>query len=394
MVIQSLQQSASVGERSARREYGLVLLLLVATLVGQRLVNVVITTVADGLPTESERVLGTGDTGLLTPQVVGAVLYAAIVLAVLGIVYYAVGRRRSSAERLHVEGIVTVGGSVGLLALGVAYWLHGVAELPVWPVDLLRPLVAGLGVAALVGGVYIHARDIDLRVGLTDIETVPTGWAVVVASALAVLTYIVTVTVRETPTFDPVLGFGYTPQLTLEHLLVGITIPAVLSGIGLAIVYHGAIQETLRAVAGPTEAVAAVTTLFGVRIGSETLLQLHVWEEPVLSGVGSILLGLVAAFAVVEGLAVLRTRVDIPDRADVAAVVGVVVVTTLLVAVASTALYPTSAVSGGLLLTTVGALTTVGYERTRSLWVPAAGFATMHVLLHQDVLLVIAETLK
>ena len=272
MGVWSFRLSRSHGG-SEFREHGLIVVALVALVVLTRFVNRGVDWVVQSLPSSLGAKLDTRSAAL-DPQLVGAVLYAGVGLAVIGALYAVVHQRRPASERLQSHELLTLFGSLGALALGGAYVLHGTVDLPVFPADLVRPFLHGVVVMGAIGLGYAWLQGVDVGLSRLDDRTTLIGFSTVFLAGLISLGWIVAFVLVEDPTFGSQFGagsvrvtptgFGAAEFPSLAGLVWQVGLPAVFTSFGIAILFFGAFQSGLRTHAGAAEAAGAVTSLFVV----------------------------------------------------------------------------------------------------------------------------------
>lgn len=368
----------------AVRDYRSLLLLLVATVFFQRLATGVVWVVSESIPDP------------LDPQLVGAVVYATLAFAALLAVATLVRRRRPALDRLgafewRFAGAITA----GLFLLG-AYLLHGVADLPAFPDDTVRTLLIGpvaLGVPAIA---YARVRGIDVDLSFPDRDARAVIAAVVLVAALgAGVVWTVAYLATGTGLFDPHFTDPAGAQFSAGAWLGRVVLPVLFVGLGWSLLYNGAIQPHLRERLGAAGAVAAVTTL----------LSLVWWTSPGVARVGGpltttaamaggVLLSLLVALLLAWGLGHARRSLDWELTPATAVVVGVLAVSLVVAVTVAASAYRTALVSWGLGYPVAVAAATLGYERSRSLWVPVAAYATFLLLIDVHVAQALAPLLS
>jgi hypothetical protein len=170
-------------------------------------------------------------------------------------------------------------------------------------------------------------------------------------------------------------------------------LPGAFVGVGMAVLYNGAIQTSLRESVGSAGAVAAVTALAGVsfveiRFGRATA------ALAVAGGTTVVVAGAVlAVFLATRGVrAIERSRdVTVPIIAAAGGAAGLVALALLAAVLAGWA--SPSVLPAGLSFTVAAAAASVGYERARSVWVPALAFASYLVLADATVAIPLAGAL-
>ena len=359
----SLQSTFSVDDSPPFRLYGSLWLLLTASL----LVELLAPTAFRALFVRLDATLG--------GQVIGALLYTALLLALLG----SVGGLLllwSDIETPTADGLVSATGAVTLLSLVVTYWLHRRLDLPDVPWDIIELLlVAGIGMVGLGVG-YARATDTTLHLERPDAAESRVAVLAVGATTLLGVAVVVLYGLRTDPMFAPVGGIGFAPRLDVATVLFDVGLPSLVTGVGMGVLYFGVIQESLLGSEGPASAIAAVTALLGGSATAITVLRLvRALSNQLLTAVTVARLSVVLALVAPRLVAVLEAALEGPAPPLVGAVVGTLTIGVLL---AVTALGPGTLAFAlsGLSLTLAAAIAAVAYERTRSVWVAAAGVAT------------------
>jgi hypothetical protein len=392
----SLQETAAGrvprSDRARIATYGsLFVLLLVATVLDV----VVPTTVrrVEAVVTTSPAPLLFGNV-VLEPRLVGALAYAMLALAAVAAGYLLSARLRAAWHRLQWDQRVTAGALAVLVTYVAAYALLGATELAVFPEDLLITLLSG-GVSAVILGIgYARLRGIDPGLDLPDRDAAPAVGAVIaVAGAVAALPYLVLAATGELATLGFWMGgsFGFGPSYSVGWFLQSVLLSAVVLGVGSAFLYNGAVQTGLERLAGPAGAIAGVTAAFGVLIWSSvrTIPSGLVVVAGVVTAV--VAFGVLAAALAATVAPRLVAAVDLPEMA-VAVLVGVgVAQLALLIPVVGGSVPGVTTVASTASYAVVAAAAAVGYDRTRSVWVPALAFATYLVAV--DLVRVLTVTL-
>jgi hypothetical protein len=364
MSIRTFQRLGADDRRPAAREYALLVVAVLAALLVQTLVGWAVDAAAEWLPQ------------LLDPQLVGGAVYAGLgTLLLAG--GYAVARSLGRAPRLDADERVSLAGVTALVLFVAAYRLHGSTTVAVVPEGITRALLGGGGLALIAVG-YTRLLDTDLRLAGPDRETLPLAAGVALVAGLAGVGWVLAAaTWTETPLLVT-LGGGSAPAFPVEAL-GRVVVSGVLVGAGTALLYNGAIQERLRGRLGPAGAAAAATTLAGASF-VELLPSRGTDPVSVVAGtVATLLLALLVAAVAAWTVGALR-RVDGSEPTPlVGAAVGVaavvlplVVLVPLQAAAWRTFLYPAPPV--------VAAAAAVGYERSRSAWVPVLAFVVYLVV--------------
>lgn len=302
------------------------------------------------------------------PTPVGTAVYAGVGLVVLGTAVALLGQRQTSEQRFPRGKLAGLGGAAAVTLVGVAYGLHRTIGLPPFPREALIATTNGLVVMGLGAIGYARRRSLDLPI------SAPRDWAAslttVVLSAGTALggTYVYMRTVSTIPAmrFDRAAMGGVWPaELLLYSLLMGL---------GWGLLFNGAIQTALRERLGAAGAVTAATAITGFPL-------LVGRAFPSGSGLGTLSLAalltvenfmlVVVAFAFVHSAWVLSQRLG-SELTSVRGAAAVVLVTIL----ASLAVEQPPFVALTVSWTVVAALGALAFERTRSVWVPVAAYAS------------------
>lgn len=371
------------------RGYGAVLLLLLASTVAQRLA-------VGAVEWTSGRTLL-----LLGPLLVGTVVYAVFGLAALAALYVVVRRLRPSVDPLERDELAAAGGTAAFLLSIAAYRLHLAADLPVFPATVVSPLLrGGVAMGALALG-YARLRGIDVPLALPDRDARPVLGAAVLTAALAGLVWVAALVltlpwVGDTMSAGPVFGqFGSARRPSAGSVLLDGLLPGVFVGFGTALLYNGAVQGELRDRVGRSGAVAAVVALLGTLqwvvgpIGRLTSV-----TRPVVIAAGAAVVSVAAAALAVRVVRPLQRSGDAAVTPPLGAIAGALVAAGPLAVLATAVLYPPSTLAYVGTFTAVAAVAAVGYERSRSVWVPALAFATYMAVANQEVALFLAGLLR
>lgn len=377
MALRSLQRALAGDRRPPAREYGVLFVAVLASLLLQALVGWGVGAAAERLPQ------------LLDPQLVGSVVYASLGTLLLGVAY-AAGRSLGRVPRFERDGYVSLAGVTALVLVVAAYRLHGSTTAPVVPRGMTTALLTS-GALALVAVGYARLRDIGLRLAAPGRDTLELAGGVVLVAGLAGVGWVLAAaTWADTPLVLTV-GDATAPSVPVDAL-GRVVLGGVLVGGGTALLYNGAIQEGLRDRLGPAGATAATTALVG---GSFVELRPLPRTDPlsVVAGTGVVvLLALLAAAVAAWVVRNLPRTVDTEPKPVVAAAVGAGVVVLPLVVLVPlqsaawrTVLYAAVPV--------VAAAAAVGYERSRSVWIPALAFVTYFVVADWAVVASVARLL-
>ena len=364
MRLQQPRQSLGTPAGRAVREFGALFLLLLASELLGALVTSGVRTVRDLPP------------AVLDPRLVGAVVYATLGAAALSVVYVANGRR--VPVELHER--VQLAGVTGMLLLFCAYAVQLVADLPPFPVDVVTALSTGAVSMGLPALAYAGARGIELRVGTPDRDALPISAGATGAAALAGIAPIFARALGGGWLVRPPIGVLGDPRLSALDLLLEVIVPGILLGIGLAILYNGAVQEGLRETATPAGAVGVVTVLLGATAWLESEVGVLVDSVGQAAAAAAVVLGaLSASFLAAGTVRLLREGVDAEPTPVAGASIGVLVVGLSLIGAAAIRPYSVGFVVPGIGFAIVAAVAGVGYERSRSVWVPALSYASYQI---------------
>lgn len=263
---------------------------------------------------------------------------------------------------------------VAAAARAASRWLGG-ASVAILVVSGVTSL-AGLGLGAVA---YAWYRDLDVGVAVPPRD----AWAAVLGSILGPGLLAVGVAVAGNVLVDVSLSAMTQRQVAgdaaLGVLLRTAVAPAMFVGLGYGLLFCGVVYERVRALVGPGDAV----TIAAMLVGFFWLLPVKAVAGLPVSLGSAVELVLSLVFGVAFGMAVgvlydhdgIGTRLtDLSARhmaVLVVAGVGVAGVATDLTALPRTA--------GDLLWVAALVVALVGYERSRSVWVPALSLATFQV---------------
>lgn len=304
---------------------------------------------------------------------VDAVLTGVVELGVLGLCYGVYrATRPDEDEGLAADELVTLAGALGLLVVVGSFWLLGsvdVARIPTRILETALTPVLGLGLPAVV---FARTVGVELRFAPPARGEVVLAGAVTGIGTLVALGRLGLVAVVENPS----VGLGpFRLQYAPLDVLLQVLLPALLAGLGMALVYNGAIQEALRRRLGLAGAITAVTVVVG---SSPLLLSTLVRSRDPVATTG-ILAGVAVLSVLVALLAALGARMA-TDRAPVdftptvAAASGLAVVISISTAVALATPLSVWVLSAAIGFGLVTATATVGDERSRTVWVPGSAF--------------------
>lgn len=311
----------------------------------------------------------------VTTAVYGTLVYGTIGLAVLGLGYLLHRRARGGDGRLDDAGYAQLLLAVALAIVFVSYLVSNAATPSTSLIGSFVISVVGMGALSVA---YSRVRSTGLRLGRPADPTVRVlSVAALLPALLVVLRF---VAYRELGPSSWPFGGRYVLPVSIVHLGQTVVIPSSFAGFGASLLFHGAIQETLRGDATPTGAVAGVTVLIGLhRLVTARLFALD-GVALLLAVVPAVALVVLVAALVVRLWRVLgRTASDVQPGVATAAAFGTVVTALLLAGWYVTLGMPSARFAGDALVytATIG-VAAATYERTRSVWVPALAVASFH----------------
>lgn len=379
MVPQALQ---AVTDRRplAVREYGLLFVAVFASLLLQRLAGQGVDVAANRLP------------AVLGPQLAGAVVYTALAMVAFTALYVAITRVSHSGRGLDWDGRLSLGGVTALVVFVLTYRLHGATSLPVVPDDIVIALLTGGVALGLVAVGYARIRGIDMHLAAPNRDALPTAGGVGLVAVCAGFGWVGAVVAADTMPFVFALGEAGRPQLPVDVLLWRVLLPGVLVGGGTGLLYNGAIQEGLREQCGPLGAVAASTAIL-----SGVFVDLRPFHstDAVATVAGPAVVAVLTLVAAAVATWVVHRVPSIghgTSRLLLAAGVGAAVVVTPLSIIAMTQL-STLLLLLYIATPVVAAAAAVGYERSRSVWVPALTFSVYFITADAAVVSYVAQIL-
>lgn len=305
------------------------------------------------------------------PVRVGTVVYAGTGLVVLCAVVVLWRARRSPEQRVQRGALVRYGGVAAVTLVACAYLLHRRLALPVFPRELLIAVSNGLLVMGLLTVRYSRARGIDLPLSGPD----RTDWAV----SLGV------------PPLAAIAGFGGTyvymrtvetiPQMQFDRAAMGgvwpveLVLSGLFLGVGWGLLFHGAVQTALRDRLGSAGGVTAAAALSGFPVVVASTLDVSTWELRTLPAAAVVVaenfMLVVSALALVQGSWFLFSRAG----AELMPVLGATAVV-VAAALTSLAIEDPAVVPRTVSWAITAAVATVGFERSRSVWVPVAAYVS------------------
>lgn len=366
MIHQALQEAVANRTSPAIREYGLLFVVVFTSLLLQRFVGQGADAVGNRLP----RVFG--------PRLVGAVVYTLLAMVAFTVGYVAIRRVSNLGRGFDWDDRLSLGGVAALILFVITYRLHGATSLPVVPTDIVTVLLhSGVSLGVVAVG-YARIRGIDLQIATPTRGVVPAAGGVGLVAVCAGLGWVVAVVAADTMPFVLTVGKASGSQFSASVLLWRVVLPGVLVGGGTGLLYNGAIQEGLRKQLGPAGAVAASTALTsGVFVEFRPFRS----TDTVATVTGAAVIAFLALFAAAVAAWVVRRLPPIGHGTStfvVPAGVGAAVVVTSLSIIAATQLSTLLLVSY-VATPLVAAAAAVGYEQSRSVWVPGLAFSIYFV---------------
>lgn len=308
------------------------------------------------------------------PVLVGTAVYAGSGLVILCAVAVLWRERRSPEQPIQRDSLVRHGSVAAVSLVACAYLLHRSLTLPIFPRELLIGVSNGLIVMGLLTVRYTRSWDIDLPLSGPDRSDWATTLGVTLLAAITALggTYVYMRTVETIPQmqFDRAAMGSVWP---VELVLFG-----VFFGVGWGLLLHGAVQTELRDRLGTAGGATATAALSGFPLVVASALDVSLWELKALPTAAIVVaenfMLVVIALALVQGSWVLSNRagVELTPVLGVTAVVGVAVLVSL-------AIEKPAVVSLRASWAIVAALATVGFERSRSVWVPVAAYSSLQI---------------
>lgn len=377
------QRSRPLDARSSLIEYGGVAVLLGAVVIVGAVLRRAFEYLAQ-IPPTADPVIGAASA--FTARLLLSFVYAVLVLGVFGVGYVLARDRVDRLDRIDAPDLFTIAGTIVAAVFVLAYLAIDSIQRSITPivVDLVGPVTM---VVLALG--YIQYRDVSLRIAVPDSERFPAAIGVTSVAVLAGGAVLVGIGPARTDVF----GSFFQPRIGPVGILRSVVVTGILGGVGYAFLYNAAIQGRLRFVTHPAHAVAAVTALFAVRAwasieidsllvsrrGPMTSTPLAPWLG---RAIGATVVGVVAAWLVARGIATFQSRLagTVTTVRAGAAVVGVVSIALIL----ATAVrgYSAVVVSRIVSIMAVAAVASIGYERTRSVWVPGLAFGTYFLIVN------------
>lgn len=377
MASRSIRATADVGDGPRTRVYGSVLALLLAVRFLQHLL-------AGGV-TAVER-------AAVAPRLVGTVVYAVVGLALLAALFLLVRRTTGFGRGLDAHDHGQLAGVAAMLLLMAAYVLHGRIDLPTFPGVAFTTLLTGAAAAGLAVG-FARLRGEAIPFDLPDGDALPVAGATVGVATVAGVAWVVALAELAPTPFGFAFEGQFGPDLSGWLLVWHVVLPAAFVGVASAVLYTGAVQGALRSRVGPAEAVGAVTALVGV---GSLAVSIGVPENALYTAAAIaalVVASVVVALAAERGTAALSGALDVAATPALGAAVGFALVALLwALAQLATAATPRLVVYG-LGVTATGAAAAWGFERSRTVWVPALAFVAFRLLTDALLSRWLAETL-
>jgi len=380
MVSQPLRKLPVVRDSPVARAYGSLFALLFASQVLEFLFVGGVAFVSQLVP------------NVLDPQVAGAVVYAVLGMAAFAGMYGVVRTRRPQKARAERHEVTQIGGVTAMLLLVAAYLLHGVTDVPVFPGQVLTSLLVASVAMGVPAFAYAKACEFDVHLDFPGRDAVPLAGVILTLSAITGLAQFAVAVAPGNPLLtDGVVGrFG--PQLSAGLLAWRVVVPGVCVGLGMGLLYNGAVQERLREWLGPAGATAAVTALVGVLEWAFVAGGLTPSAVGVVGALAAVvLLSLLGAAVAVRSVRLGARRLDGEVTPVVAASVGVAVVAVPHAVLVGIDPSWAGLAVGGLAATVVVAIASVAYERSRSVWIPVLAFVSCQVFGNTELLLSLAQ---
>lgn len=368
--IDNWRRAVTLEPPSSIVEYGSIFLLLSALTLAELSIRGVVQVFSDVAPY------------YVNPRVYMTFIYSMLGMAVLGIGYLVYRRTHGIDGRLNEGDRLRFILSIFLLLTGVTYTVLGTAN-PFHSVTLLLgtfvTAVVGMGILAVA---YLHARGTDIRLDPPEKSAVS---MLVVATLIPVLVVaLLSFVVQQgmVSTSQWIFRGQYVRPVSLVKLVPNTAFTSIFTAFGAGLLFHGAIQETLREYATPTGAVAGITVMVGY----------YRWVIERMVAVDSIVLIFSVLFAIL--LVVLATALTVRlwrtldltatnnvFEATTAAVFGLAIVTLLVggwyyfLGSPDLSLVFVGYAIGHASIIGVAAAT---YEHTRSVWAPMVPIGTFY----------------
>ncbi|CCQ32803.1 hypothetical protein HLRTI_000781 [Halorhabdus tiamatea SARL4B] len=383
MTDRPLQRSRSIDARSSLVEYGGVVVLLGAVVVLGTALRRVLEHLARVPPT-AEPVIGVASA--FTGRILLSFVYAVLVLGALGVGYALARGRVDRLDRIDAPDLFTITGTIVAAVFVLAYVAIDPIQRSVAPiaVDLAGPVTM---VAFALG--YIQYRDVPIGVSMPDGDALASVFGVTLLAVLAGGAVLIGLGTVYTDVFESVFQSRIGPASVLHSVVI----TGILGGVGYALLYNAAIQGRLGLISGPAQAVAAVTVLFPVRAwASIELYSITVFRQGPMASIpfvgsngrviGAVVVGVAAAWLFARGIGTLQSRLDDTVTTVHAGVAAAMIVSVAFVLVGVVRGYSIVAVSRIVGIMAVAAAASIGYERTRSVWVPALAFGAYLLLVN------------
>ncbi|MFB6161336.1 MAG: hypothetical protein ABEJ61_09205 [Haloferacaceae archaeon] len=283
--------------------------------------------------------------------------------------------------------------SVGLGALfvvvaAVQVWtrlvgLAFVAVEPALPAFAGSPIalgsVATYGLGMSLGALaYVRLRGIDLRVALPSREHLPTVAATTLAPAGLVLGTAAVAAAVDT-TYSAIAQRYISPDAPTAFVLSTLLVPALAGAVGHALLYHGVVQERVRALTDPEHAVGLTTVLVGVVVAVPLTSPNPLSLDPANLAIFGVTLLVTVAVGASVGLLYRGTVRESVDSVRDVRYLPVVAVGLFGLVAAALELAEFSTAAFDLLRLATVAVAAYGYERTRTLLAPTLAVAAFRV---------------
>lgn len=263
--------------------------------------------------------------------------------------------------------------AVGTAARSVSGPLDGSSAIVV--VSGLTSL-AGLGLGAVA---YARYRGLDIGTAAPFRGAWLTTLGAIAAPAVLVAGVAAAGNVLADVTLSAMTQRWVAGDAVPRVLLVTAVVPAVFVGVGYGVLFCGVVYERVRALVGPDHAVAVAAAMvaFFRLLPIDAVAGLPVSLGNAVELVASLVFGV--AFGMAVGVLSRHVRTGAPLRALDPRHAAVLVLAGVGIVGVATDLTSLSRTVGDLLWITALGVAIVGYERTRSVWVPVLSIATFQV---------------